>query len=174
MSIGADIDNCLYPIVAKHLKKTLRMKIKLEKSTEILNEILEKNIISKSKSWIEYAFDSMLEFKSNYEIENCSKDEETDELLAEYGTYNWNPEEKPEFEFTLTRQIQLDGEEEYYQIKLKLTFNPKNFGEIEDMNFWAMDFDNVEEWKAEIEKKDGYIKAKETELLNHEISLDAT
>jgi hypothetical protein len=150
------------------------MKIKLEKSTEILSEILEKNIITKSKSWIEYAFDSMLEFKSNYEIENCSKDEETDELLAEYGIYNWNPEEKPEFEFTLTRQIQLDGEDEYYQIKLKLAFDPKNFGEIEDMNFWAMDYDNVAEWKMEIEKTEGYLKAKETELLNHEISLDAT
>ena len=146
------------------------MKIKLEKSTEVLSEILEKNIIAKSKSWIEYAFDSMLEFKSNYEIENCSKDEETDELLAEYGIYNC----KPEFEFTLTRQIQLDGEDEYYQIKLKLAFDPQNFGEIQDMNFWAMDFNNVAEWKAEIEKTNGYLKAKETELLNHVISLDAT
>ncbi len=150
------------------------MIIKLEDSTEILSEILEKSIIAKSKSWIEYAFDSMLEFKSNYEIENCSTDEETDELLVEYGTCNWNPEEKPEFEFTLTRQIQLDQEEEYYQIKLKLTFDPKIIGEIESMNFWAMDFENVAEWKSEIQKTDGYIKAKETELLNHEISLDAT
>jgi len=150
------------------------MTIKLEESTEILSGILEKNIIAKSKSWIEYALDSMLEFNSNYQIENCSTDEETDELLAEYGTYNWNPEEKPEFEFTLTRQIQLDQEEEYYQIKLKLTFDPKIIGEIESMNFWAMDFENVAEWKSEIEKTDGYLKAKETELLNHEISLDAT
>jgi len=150
------------------------MTIKLEESTEILSGILEKNIIAKSKSWIEYAFDSMLEFKSNYEIENCSTDEETDELLAEYGTYNWNPEEKPEFEFTLTRQIQLNEEEEYYQIKLKLTFDPKIIGEIESMNFWAMAFENVAEWKSEIEKTDGYLKAKETELLNYEISFDAT
>lgn len=150
------------------------MTIKLEESTEILSGILEKKIIAESKSWIEYTFESMLEFKSNYEIENCSRDEETDELLAEYRTYNWNPEEKPEFEFTLTRQIQLKGEEEYYQIKLKLSFDPNKIGEIEDMNFWAMDFENLAEWKSEIEKTDGYLKAKETELLNHEISLDST
>lgn len=150
------------------------MTIKLEESTEILSGILEKKIIAESKPWIEYAFESMLEFKSTYEIESCSKDEETDELLAEYGTYNWNPEEEPEFEFTLTRQIQLEGEEEYYQIKLKLTFDPKKIGEIESMNFWAMDYESLAEWKSEIEKTDGYLKAKETELINHEISLDAT
>ena len=150
------------------------MKIKLEQSTEILSEILEKQITSQSKSWIEWAFDTMLEFKADYEIENCSIEDETDELLAEYGTYNWNPEEYPKFEFTLTRQIQLDGEEEYYQIKLKLTFDPKNFEGIESANFWAMDFQNVAEWKSEIEKTYGYEKANQTELLNHEISLDAT
>jgi hypothetical protein len=160
--------------VGTHLMKTLRMTIKIEESTEILSEILEKNIITESKSWIEYGLESMLEFKSNYEIEKCSKDEETDELLAEYGTYNWNPKEEPKFEFTLTRQIQLEGEEEYYQIKLKLSFDPKKIGEIKDMNFWAMDFENLVEWKSEIEKTDGYLKVKQTELINHAISLDVT
>ena len=150
------------------------MKIKLEQSTEILSAILEKQITSHSKSWIEWAFDAMLEFQAEYEIENCSTDEETDELLAEYGTYNWNPEEDPKFEFSLTRQIQLDLEEEYYQIKLNLAFNPKNFEGIESVNFWTMDFHNVAEWRSEIEKTDGYKKANQTELLNHEISLDAT
>ncbi|WP_010183025.1 hypothetical protein [Aquimarina agarilytica] len=150
------------------------MKIKLEQSTEILSEILEKQITSQSKSWIEWAFDTMLEFKADYKIDNCSNDEETDELLAEYGTNNWNPKEKPKFEFTLTRQIQLDGEEEYYQIKLKLTFEPKSFDGIESTNFWAMDFENAAEWKSEIEKTDGYKKASKTELLNHEISMYST
>ena len=150
------------------------MKIKLTDSTEILSQILEKQIISESKSWIEYAFETMIKFNADYGIENCSSDEETDELLAEYGTYNWNPDEKPEFEFTLTRQIQLDGEDEYYQINLRLIFDPINFDGIESANFWAMDFKNIAEWKSEIEKKDGYLKAKETELLKHEISLDAT
>ena len=150
------------------------MKIQLLQSTEVLSEILEKQIISRSKSWIEWALDAIIEFKSNYEIENCSTDQETDELLAEYGTYNWNPDEDPKFEFTLTRQIQLDGEEEYYQIKLKLTFSPKNFDGVESANFWAMDFENVSQWKSEIEKTDGYVNASRTELLNQEISLDLT
>ncbi|AXT59203.1 hypothetical protein D1816_02185 [Aquimarina sp. AD10] len=150
------------------------MKIKLEQSTEILNKILEKHITSESKPWIEWAFDTILEFKAHYEIQNCSTNEETDELLAEYGTNNWNPEEDQQFEFTLTRQIQLDGEEEYYQIKLKLTFDPKNFDGIESVNFWAMDFGDATEWKSEIEKTDGYKKALQEELLNHEISIYAT
>ena len=150
------------------------MKVKLKKSTEILNQILEKNIISKSKSWIEYAFDSIIEFQNDYEIKKCSTEEETDELLAEYGTYNWNSKGKSQFEFTLIRQIRLKGDDEYYQIKLKMIFDPINFDGIESANFWAMDFENIAEWKSEIEKKSGYLKAKETELLKHEISLDET
>lgn len=150
------------------------MKVKLKKSTEILSQILEKNIISKSNSWIEYAFDSIIEFQTDFKIKKCSTEEETDELLAEYGIYNWNSEKQPQFEFTLTRQIRLKGDDEYYQIKLKLIFDPINFDGIESANFWAMDFENIAEWKSEIENKEAYLKAKETELLKHEISLEAT
>ncbi len=92
------------------------MIIKLEDSGNVLKKNLMKKFNDKSIPLIECAFDFLVEFKSNYEIKSCLKNEEAEELLAEYGTCSWDPKGNPKFEFTLTRQIQLHEEDECYQI----------------------------------------------------------
>lgn len=148
------------------------IKIDIKQSAEILDQIFEKSIIDRSKSRIEAAFDSMIQFKMDYEIEGCSDDEETDELFAEYGI--WSSKDRAKFEFILTRQIRLDGEEEYYQVVLNLRFDSSDFNDIKNLICWSMDFKDLMEWRSEIEKKDAYLIAKEAEMLNHETTLDLT
>lgn len=102
------------------------------------------------------------------------KEEETDELLAEYGIYDWEHNEEPKFEFALTRQILIEGKDEYYQITIRMVFDPSSFEGVESDGFWSMDYDDLSTWRAEVEQTKGFAKAKETELLKHEISIDET
>lgn len=56
-----------------------------------------------------------------------------------------------------------------------LCFDSDHFVEIEsDNSWWSMDFDNINEWKTKIQNSDGYLKAKDTDLLNYEIVIDET
>lgn len=150
------------------------MNIDLTDSTETLSTILEQQIISKNHSWVQWAVDSMIDFRDAYTINKCSNEEESDELLMEYVNHNWDPSGQPHFELTLTRQILLENEEEYYQIRLTLIFEPEKFDGIEQANFWSMDFDSLTDWKNEIEESKGFTMAARVEPVQHQISLEKT
>ncbi len=77
-----------------------------------------------------------------------------------------------DFEFTLTRQVQLDGEDECRQIKLILAYDSKDIDNMTDENFWAMDYDNIQDWKTDIEKSTIYNAIKSKEFIRYEVFID--
>ncbi|WP_338794004.1 hypothetical protein [Bernardetia sp. MNP-M8] len=152
------------------------MKIKIEDSVAILTQIVENKMASEANSLIESALDAMVEFKSNYEIISCSAepDDDADELLAEYGIYSWNEEEEERFEFDIVRQILLENDEEFYQLRIKLSYDKTIFLETDEDGFWSMDYTDIQEWEQEIKNTQAYQIAKQSDSIKYEISLDMT
>ena len=86
-------------------------------SKNILEMILEQKGFSKDKPDVEKAVSAFMEF-SNYKFE-C----ETDEMLWETGVFNFTGEKL--YYFSLVRQFQLEGEDEFWQLHLNLMYDKK-------------------------------------------------
>lgn len=87
----------------------------IKDSENILKTILEQKGFSEDKPDVEKAVSAFMEF-SNYKFE-C----ETDEMLWETGTFNFTGEKL--YHFCLVRQFQLEDEDEFWQLHLKLMYD---------------------------------------------------
>ncbi|MCL2695811.1 MAG: hypothetical protein FWE69_05750 [Clostridiales bacterium] len=93
-----------------------------------------------------------------------------DMLLFQYGVYDWGDENGKHFSFDITRQIFDPEEDEPYQLKCTLIFEPTAFMKIESYNDWSDLYDCVEGFVDHIKSTAGYeaaskMKAKKAELL---------
>ena len=101
--------------------------------------------------------------------EMCKTPIEEDLLLLEYGVCDFNDEEL--FCFDLVRQYP-DGDGEYYQLRVSLTFVPdKENAKLED-TLWSDDTD--ENFFDYIRKSSGYNYAKNHQIKSIDILKDQT
>lgn len=99
---------------------------------------------------------------------------EQDLLLFQYGTYDWLDGKGKAFNFNLTRQFEIPGEDEFLQLSLTLFYNPEDFAEVEACQSWSIDFEQVNEWVKGIEQTAGYKKAINLKPTRIEINLERT
>lgn len=150
------------------------MLVEIGKSVEILNGLLEQEVLRGLANWVESALRTMINFQSTYQIKNCSIEEESDELLAEFGTYCWDPSENQQFEFSFTRQIRLKSDDEFHQIKIVLIFDPEEFNDIKSMSIWSMDYESISDWSEAVRSTGGYQRSQGLKVLDYEISITET
>ena len=101
--------------------------------------------------------------------EMCKTPIEEDLLLLEYGVYDFTGEDL--FYFDLVRQYP-DGDGEYYQLRISLTFAPdKENGELND-TLWSDDTD--ENFFDYIRESSGYKHVKNNQIKSVDIRIDQT
>ncbi|RZJ86813.1 MAG: hypothetical protein EOO60_12980 [Hymenobacter sp.] len=101
-------------------------------------------------------------------------EEEADALLFEYGTYNLHDGRGEHFTLGFTRQFQLAGDEEYYQLRCELVFAGNFAPELPGVTSWSWDYPTLAAWQAAVQQTLGYRKAQTTTAHRMEISLDQT
>jgi hypothetical protein len=101
--------------------------------------------------------------------EMCKTPIEDDLLLLEYGTYNFTGEKL--FYFDLVRQYP-DGDGEYYQLRVSVTFSPDKENRKLNDTFWSDDTE--ENFFDYIRKSSGYNYAKVNQNKSVEIRIDQT
>lgn len=101
--------------------------------------------------------------------EMCKTPIEEDLLLLEYGVYNFTEEKM--FYFDLVRQYP-DGDGEYYQIRVSLTFVPDKDNAKLKGTFWSDDTDK--NFFDYIRESSGYKYAKISRIKSVDIRIDQT
>ena len=101
--------------------------------------------------------------------EMCKTPIEDDLLLLEYGTYNFTGEKL--FYFDLVRQYP-DGDGEYYQLRVSVTFSPDKENRKLNDTLWSDDTE--ENFFDYIRKSSGYKYAKGNQIKSVEIRIDQT
>ena len=101
-------------------------------------------------------------------------EEEADALLFEYGTYNLHDGRGEHFTLGFTRQFQLAGDEEYYQLRCQMAFAGDFAPELPGVTSWSWDYPTLAAWQAAVQQTVGYRKAETTTAHRLEISLDQT
>ena len=101
--------------------------------------------------------------------EMCKTPIEDDLLLLEYGTYNFTGEKL--FYFDLVRQYP-DGDGEYYQLRVSVTFSPDKENRKLNDTLWSDDTE--ENFFDYIRKSSGYNYAKVNQNKSVEIRIDQT
>ena len=125
----------------------------------VLLEFLNNNISS----------DNTIDEIINVFEEMCKTPIEDDLLLLEYGTYNFTGEKL--FYFDLVRQYP-DGDGEYYQLRVSVTFSPDKENRKLNDTLWSDDTE--ENFFDYIRKSSGYNYAKVNQNKSVEIRIDQT
>jgi hypothetical protein len=97
---------------------------------------------------------------------------ENDMLLFQYGTNNWYDEIGEHFSFEIARQFILTKNQEFYQLRFTLIYEPEKFKDCKDYNSWSKDFPDVKQWVAEIKSTPGYKSATLFGFKSYQLVLD--
>jgi hypothetical protein len=107
---------------------------------------------------------------TNIKVKSISSEEkENDMLLFQYGIYNWQDELGEHFSFNITRQF-INNKEEIYQLSLTLVYDPLNFKGLKSYSSWSSDFNNIAEWRQNIQKTEGYKTTKAKQIKLYELT----
>ena len=101
---------------------------------------------------------------------NSDEDKEADMLLFQYGVYNWGGEKGEHFSFDITRQFIKPNDDEPYQLRFTLIFDPEDFRDSDKYNCWSADFDSLDKWIEHIKSTKGYGLAKDKTIRLCEIN----
>lgn len=88
------------------------------------------------------------------EMDTSSPD--CDMLLVEYGIYDWHDGKGKQFQFDFTRQFLFKEEQEFYQLRLELSYGEAPFALPESFSAWSTDFASLDEWVSKIKASPGF------------------
>ncbi len=100
----------------------------------------------------------------------CQIPMEEDMILFESGTFNFTGE--PLFQISLTRQVPMPDDDEFYQLQVDALYTPSSENEMFSEATWDEDLD--EDIFDYIRKSAVFAYAKNTEYIRTEIYLDET
>ena len=106
---------------------------------------------------------------NDIKIAGDSEVEMDDMLLFQYGIYDWGNENGRHFSFDITRQFFPSNEDEPYQLRLTLIFNPAPFEKIAAYDCWSSEYAQIEDFAAHIRLTDGYRAANEAVAIKYEL-----
>jgi hypothetical protein len=102
-----------------------------------------------------------------------AKDEaENDMILFQYGTYNWYDEVGEHFSFEMARQFIVTENQEFYQLRFTLIYDPENFKDCSGYNCWSTDFADLDQLVANIKSTQGYKATTSSSFKSYQIKLD--
>jgi hypothetical protein len=103
------------------------------------------------------ALKALLEFAQGYSISQVDAEEpEDDMLLFEYGLFNSGNVDEHYFTVGFTRQVRLHEDEEYYQLALRLNYNPAAFGQLGGCTLWSVEYDSLAAWASAAQETAGF------------------
>lgn len=130
--------------------------------------IIEDSKVLNIKSLLELMVNEYL----TIEIDKIDKNNpDRDMLLFEYGNYDWTGEGE-KFNLSLKRQIFVKNSDECGFYGIRIYYNTKKIGQIEDFSKWCMNSNSITEWKSIIENTDGIKKVENLEFLKMEFELE--
>jgi hypothetical protein len=124
-----------------------------------IESVFKEKVNELSAITVNTCLDLIVDFYNNNLISDVDTNyPESDMLLFEYGTYDWQDGKGENFSIGLTRQFYTGkiGEGELFNLQLLLYYDKDNFDETEPYNKWSDEFDTIEDWAKNIIKTDGF------------------
>lgn len=119
------------------------------------------------------AIDKFVSFYKNFKFQESNTSEDDDMLLFQYGVYDWDGSGK-KFELNLTRQFVDPSGDEFTQLSFTLYYDYNEIGDIEDFNSWSIDYDNILQWKSNMEATIGFINCSKLTPIRVELEINNT
>lgn len=119
------------------------------------------------------ALSAVAEFYQQFAIAGADADSpESDMLLFECGARTSGVGSEASFQPNFTRQFLLEGDEEFYQ--LKLTLHYPSVANPGGATLWSADYSTVAEWAAAVQATAGYRLAHATAAASYAIGCEMT
>jgi hypothetical protein len=151
------------------MPKTINLKeIEKEYKNELQQDV-DSGIVLTPDSMIELSVKLFQELKAKGV--STIDEPENDMLLFQYGTYNWNDEVGEHFSFEIARQFILTKNQEFYQLRFTLIYDPEYLKDCNDYNCWSKDFADLDQWIANIKSTQGYKTTTSFGLKSYQITL---
>lgn len=152
------------------MQKTITLKeIEKEYKNE-LQQNIDNGIVLTPDSMIELSVKLFQELKAKGV--SAIDEVENDMILFQYGTCNWYDEVGEHFSFEIARQFILTKNQEFYQLRFTLIYDPENFKDCNGYNCWSTDFADLDQLVANIKSTQGYKKTTSFGYKSYQITLD--
>lgn len=136
------------------------------------NYLKEKGFKEKSLS-LSNLPELFINYYQKVNFDGFSKDDDSDMLLFQYGTYRW--QEERYFQINFTRQLYETLEDEcheIYQLGITFFYSPQSFLDIISFNKWSYDFSDLADFQNVMVHSEGFKRALNEKLLRKEIVVD--
>ena len=98
-------------------------KIEKEYQRSIQQQIVKGNALT-----ADAMIDLSMKLFQDVKAKGVSTDEtDNDMLLFQYGIYNWGDENGKHFSFEIARQLIIDKNQDFYQLRLTFIYDPESF-----------------------------------------------
>lgn len=101
-----------------------------------------------------------VDYYRNIKFDGFVEENDSDILLFQYGTYNWQKERY--FQLNFTRQlyeVYKDESHQIYQLGLTFFYSPDGFSNISSFNKWTKDFSDLTDFLDSIINSGGFNEA---------------
>jgi hypothetical protein len=153
----------------------MRELLSLETVAQVFTVRLNQAFQTSYASQVATVLQTLVTFYQTTAIEEVdSNEEEADALLFEYGTANWHDGRGERFTLKFTRQFQLAGDEEYYQLHCELAFAGDFAPGLPALTSWSWDYPSLAAWQAAVQQTVGYHQAETRQANTVEVGLHQT
>jgi hypothetical protein len=153
----------------------MREILPVEKVTEVFTLRLNQALQAPTARVVATVLHTLVAFYQTTAIAEVDlTEEEVDALLFEYGTYDWHDGRGARFTLGFTRQFQLAGDEEYYQLRCEVAFAGDFAPELPAVTSWSWDHPTLAAWQAAVHQTVGYRKAETSTAQTVEVRLNQT
>ncbi len=101
-----------------------------------------------------------------------SDDADNDMLLYQYGTFDWGDEFGRHFSLDITRQFCDPEQDEPYQLRFTLIYEPEHFKGIQAYDCWSDSYSDINHFAASIETTEGFQAAAKHAPITYELCLE--
>lgn len=153
----------------------MRETVPVEEVTEVFTRRLNQALQAPTARLVATVLHTLVTFYQTTTIAEVDWTEaEADALLFEYGTYDWQDGRGARFTLGFTRQFQLTGDEEYYQLRCEVAFAGDFAPELSAVTSWSWEHPTLAAWQAAVRQTGGYRKAETSTAQTVEVSLHQT
>jgi hypothetical protein len=145
--------------------------MKPENAKKEFENYLKKRGLNQKQLVPSAGIDDMLSFYGTVRADECNLDEGQDQLLFQWGTYNWGHGEH--FELDITRQIIIGESEDENIWQLSLTFifsSDKKLRELGNGNKWCHNPKELIDFTGFVQKSEPYVEV--AARLDMDVELD--
>jgi hypothetical protein len=113
---------------------------------ETIEQVYKERLSGKEALSPDELIDLSVALYREVKLEGTQHYDESDMLLFEYGCYDWYDGQGECFDFSVTRQWFLPDNDEPYQLRIQMRYDPEAFRAYGTETHWCEDDGSIDDW----------------------------